>query len=223
FGTQIDDFSTFQDCIFTQFRIILGDFNFTEVEEANRILGPIYFTTFVFFMFFILLNMFLAIINDTYSEVKSDMAQQKAEMELSDLIRKGYNKAMVKLKLKKTTVDDISESLRQGGGKLNFDELRQDLKGKGHTDAEIEAIFTKYDQDGDQELTEHEHQQMRDDLEKEREDLDLDRSSLPRPLSSRSFPRSLDDSEEDEDEDSGHSSRRRGSSSSGVSYEEFQV
>ncbi|XP_015717242.1 polycystin-2 isoform X2 [Coturnix japonica] len=168
-------------------------------------------------------NMFLAIINDTYSEVKSDMAQQKAEMELSDLIRKGYNKAMVKLKLKKTTVDDISESLRQGGGKLNFDELRQDLKGKGHTDAEIEAIFTKYDQDGDQELTEHEHQQMRDDLEKEREDLDLDRSSLPRPLSSRSFSRSLDDSEEDEDEDSGHSSRRRGSSSSGVSYEEFQV
>lgn len=167
--------------------------------------------------------MFLAIINDTYSEVKSDLAQQKAEMELSDLIRKGCRKALVKLKLKKNTVDDISESLRQGGGKLNFDELRQDLKGKGHTDAEIEAIFTKYDQDGDQELTEHEHQQMRDDLEKEREDLDLGPSSLPRALSSRSFPRSLDDSEEEEDEDSGHSSRRRGSICSGVSYEEFQV
>ncbi|XP_019523621.1 PREDICTED: polycystin-2 [Hipposideros armiger] len=223
FGTQVDDFSTFQECIFTQFRIILGDINFAEIEEANRVLGPIYFTTFVFFMFFILLNMFLAIINDTYSEVKSDLAQQKAEMELSDLIRKGYHKALVKLKLKKSTVDDISESLRQGGGKLNFDELRQDLKGKGHTDAEIEAIFTKYDQDGDQELTEHEHQQMRDDLEKEREDLDLDQSSLPRPMSSRSFPRSLDDSEEEDDEDSGHSSRRRGSISSGVSYEEFQV
>ncbi|XP_071973028.1 polycystin-2 isoform X2 [Engystomops pustulosus] len=222
FGTQVDDFSSFQDCIFTQFRIILGDFNFTEIEEANRILGPIYFTSFVFFMFFILLNMFLAIISDTYSEVKTDMAQQKSEMELADLIKKGCSKAMVKLKLKKTAVDDISESLRQGGGKLNFDELRQDLKGKGHTDAEIEAIFAKYDQDGDQELTEHEHQQMRDDLEKER-DLELDRGSLPRPMSSRSFPRSLDDSEEDDDEDSGHSSRRRGSSSSGVSYEEFQV
>ncbi|XP_066430192.1 polycystin-2 isoform X1 [Eleutherodactylus coqui] len=223
FGTQVDDFSSFQDCIFTQFRIILGDFNFTEIEEANRILGPIYFTSFVFFMFFILLNMFLAIICDTYSEVKTDMAQQKSEMELADLIKKGCSKVMVKLKLKKTAVDDITESLRQGGGKLNFDELRQDLKGKGHTDAEIEAIFAKYDQDGDQELTEHEHQQMRDDLEKEREDLELDRGSLPRPMSSRSFPCSLDDSEEDDDEDSGHSSRRRGSSSSGVSYEEFQV
>ncbi|XP_063773052.1 polycystin-2 isoform X2 [Pseudophryne corroboree] len=222
FGSQVDDFRTFQDCIFTQFRILLGDFNFTEVEEANRILGPIYFTSFVFFMFFILLNMFLAIISDTYSEVKTDMAQQKSEMELADLIKKAFSKAMVKLKLKKSAVDDISESLRQGGGKLNFDELRQDLKGKGHTDAEIEAIFAKYDQDGDQELTEHEHQQMRDDLEKER-DLELDRGSLPRPMSGRSFPRSLDDSEEDDDEDSGHSSRRRGSSSSGVSYEEFQV
>lgn len=41
----------------------------------------------------------------------------------------GCHKALVKLKLKKNTVDDISESLRQGGGKLNFDELRQDLKG----------------------------------------------------------------------------------------------
>uniref|UniRef100_A0A8C6EJA8 Polycystin-2 n=1 Tax=Microcebus murinus TaxID=30608 RepID=A0A8C6EJA8_MICMU len=207
--------------------IILGDINFAEIEEANRILGPIISPYFVFLCLhsfgMYIFNMFLAIINDTYSEVKSDLAQQKAEMEISDLVKKGYHKALVKLKLKKDSVDDISESLKQGGGKLNFDELRQDLKGKGHTDAEIEAIFTKYDQDGDQELTEHEHQQMRDDLEKEREDLDLDHGSLPRPMSSRSFPRSFDDSEEDDDEDSGHSSRRRGSVSSGVSYEEFQV
>ncbi|XP_058496474.1 polycystin-2 [Solea solea] len=223
FGTQVNDFSTFQASIFTQFRIILGDFEFSAIEEANPVLGPIYFTTFVFFIFFILMNMFLAIINDSYSEVKADMSQQRSEMEMTDLIKKGCNKALMKLRLKKTAVDDISDSLRQAGGKLNFDELRQDLKGKGHTDAEIQAIFAKYDHDGDQELTEHEHQQMRDDLEKEREDLDLERNSLTRPSSGRSFPRTQDDSEEDDDEDSGHSSRRRGSSSGGVSYEEFQV
>ncbi|KAM7419410.1 hypothetical protein PAMA_016501 [Pampus argenteus] len=223
FGTQVNNFSTFQASIFTQFRIILGDFSeFSEIKEANPVLGPIYFTTFVIFIFFILMNMFLAIINDTYSEVKADMSQQRSEMEMTDLIKKGCNKALMKLRLKKTAVDDISDSLRQAGGKLNFDELRQDLKGKGHTDAEIQAIFAKYDHDGDQELTEHEHQQMRDDLEKER-DLDLERNSLTRPNSGRSFPRTQDDSEEDDDEDSGHSSRRRGSSSGGVSYEEFQV
>ena len=38
--------------------------------QANRVLGPIFFLSYVFFVFFVLLNMFLAIINDTYSEVK---------------------------------------------------------------------------------------------------------------------------------------------------------
>ncbi|XP_061626834.1 polycystin-2 [Phyllopteryx taeniolatus] len=223
FGNQVNDFSTFQASIFTQFRIILGDFEFSELEEANPVLGPVYFTTFVFFIFFILMNMFLAIINDTYSEVKADMSQQRSDMEMSDLIKKGCNKALMKLRLKKTAVDDISDGLRQAGGKLNLDELRQHLKGKGHTDAEIQAIFAKYEHEGDQELTEQDHQQMRDDLEKEREDLDLERNSLTRPCSGRSLPRGQDDSEEDDDEDSGHSSRRRGSSSGGVSYEEFQV
>ncbi|XP_054875893.1 polycystin-2 [Poeciliopsis prolifica] len=223
FGTQVNDFSTFQASVFTQFRITLGDFDFSEIEQSNPVLGPVYFTTFVFFIFFILMNMFLAIINDTYSEVKADMSQQRCEMEMTDLIKKGCNKALMKLRLKKTPVDEISSGLQQASSKMNFDELRQDLKGKGHTDAEIQAIFAKYDQDGDPELTEHEHQQMRDDLEKEREDLELERNSLTRPSSGRSFPRTQDDSEEDDDEDSGHSSRRRGSSSGGVSYEEFQV
>jgi polycystin 2 len=45
------------------------------------------------------------------------------------LCLQGCNKALMKLRLKKTTVDDISDSLRQAGGKLNFGELRQDLKG----------------------------------------------------------------------------------------------
>uniref|UniRef100_A0A8C7YPJ1 Polycystin-2 n=1 Tax=Oryzias sinensis TaxID=183150 RepID=A0A8C7YPJ1_9TELE len=202
FGTQVNDFSTFQGSVFTQFRIILGDFDFFEIKEANPVLGPIYFITFVLFIFFILMV-------------------RKAFVHTNVGI--GCTKALVKLRLKKTTVDDISDSLRQAGGKLNYDELLQDLKEKGHTEAEIQAIFAKYDQDGDLELTEHDHQQMRDDLEKEREDLDLERNSLTRPSSGRSFPRTQDDSEEDDDEDSGHSSRRRGSSSGGVSYEEFQV
>ncbi|XP_077780676.1 polycystin-2-like protein 2 isoform X2 [Podarcis muralis] len=104
FGSQVDEFSTFQNCIFTQFRIVLGDFNFAEIEHANRILGPIYFITFVFFVFFVLLNMFLAIINDTYSEVKADFSViPSREFEISDLIRQSYNKALVKLKLKRQT------------------------------------------------------------------------------------------------------------------------
>uniref|UniRef100_A0A3Q0R3Q6 Polycystin 2 like 1, transient receptor potential cation channel n=1 Tax=Amphilophus citrinellus TaxID=61819 RepID=A0A3Q0R3Q6_AMPCI len=87
FGTQVQSFSTFVTCIFTQFRIILGDFNFDAINSANRVLGPIYFVTYVFFIFFVLLNMFLAIINDTYSEVKEELSSQKDELQITDLIK----------------------------------------------------------------------------------------------------------------------------------------
>ena len=73
---------------FTLFRIILGDFDFHALEQANRVLGPIFFITYVFFVFFVLLNMFLAIINDTYAEVKSNIANQKSEFEIGDYFKK---------------------------------------------------------------------------------------------------------------------------------------
>ncbi|KAH0629802.1 hypothetical protein JD844_012189 [Phrynosoma platyrhinos] len=125
FGSQVDEFSTFQNCMyeaiqivyFTQFRIVLGDFNFASIENANRILGPIYFITFVFFVFFVLLNMFLAIINDTYSEVKADFSIiPSREFEISDLIKESYNKALVKLRLKRQTshTEDLYNVKRKG-------------------------------------------------------------------------------------------------------------
>ncbi|NXR13418.1 PK2L2 protein, partial [Semnornis frantzii] len=83
FGSQVEEFSTFQNCIFTQFRMVLGDFKFETIEAADRILGPFYFITFVFFVFFIALSMFLAIINSAYSAVKAEfdmIPSQKFQM-----------------------------------------------------------------------------------------------------------------------------------------------
>ncbi|XP_027624642.1 polycystic kidney disease 2-like 2 protein [Tupaia chinensis] len=115
FGSQVDDFSTFQNSIFAQFRIVLGDFNFAGIQQANRILGPIYFITFIFFVFFVLLNMFLAIINDTYSEVKADYTvHRKPDFELGKMIKKSYNNALEKLNLKKAqkSEDEKTKSRR---------------------------------------------------------------------------------------------------------------
>jgi len=73
---------------FTLFRLILGDFDFQALQQANRVLGPAYFILYVFFVFFILLNMFLAIINDTYADVKSDTDAAQNEFEMGDFFRK---------------------------------------------------------------------------------------------------------------------------------------
>lgn len=75
-------------CSFTQFRIILGDFDFVALEAAHFLFGPFYFFLYVFFIFFVLLNMFLAIINDTYTEVKGDESLQENEFEVGDYFKK---------------------------------------------------------------------------------------------------------------------------------------
>ena len=72
------------------FRIILGDFDFNALQTAHGVFGPVYFFMYVFFIFFVLLNMFLAIINDTYSEVKGDESLQKSEFEMGDYFKKVF-------------------------------------------------------------------------------------------------------------------------------------
>ncbi|KAG8135253.1 hypothetical protein E2320_008295 [Naja naja] len=124
FGTQVENFSTFVKCIFTQFRIILGDFDYNAIDNANRILGPIYFVTYVFFVFFVLLNMFLAIINDTYSEVKEELSNQKNELQLSDILKQGYNRTLMKLKLKKDRISDVQKALQKGTKELEYEDFK---------------------------------------------------------------------------------------------------
>ena len=72
-------------------RAMLGDFDFSSFQRAHPSLGPFFFIFYIFIVFFILLNMFLAIINDTYSEVKAEMELTKLQFEITDLFARGYN------------------------------------------------------------------------------------------------------------------------------------
>ncbi|KXJ23969.1 polycystic kidney disease 2-like 1 protein [Exaiptasia diaphana] len=240
FGTQVRDFSTFQDSIFTLFRIILGDFDFHQIENANRVLGPTFFITYVFFVFFVLLNMFLAIINDTYAEVKSDIASQESEFEITDYFKKGYQNVLNKLSFKREKIIDIQKALKSADvnqdNKLDFEEWRQTLKSRGHADAEIEAVFARYDLDGDRILDEDEQRRMQEDLEGQKAELneeieEMERKKDNRPKSgSRVSFRGSDAESDDDDDESGGLSGRAGSATGhrrggggGVSYEEFNV
>ncbi|KAG9344332.1 hypothetical protein JZ751_011001, partial [Albula glossodonta] len=154
--------------IFTQFRIILGDFDYDAIDKANRILGPIYFVTYVFFVFFVLLNMFLAIINDTYSEVKEELSQAKDELQITDIIKQSYMKTFMKLKLKKEKISDVQKALQSGSKELEFQDFRESLKEMGHADSEISAAFSRFDRDGNHILDEEEQTNMKRELEEKR-------------------------------------------------------
>ena len=59
--------------------------NKSTFQAAHPVIGPAFFIFYIFVVFFILLNMFLAIINDTYSEVKSEMELTRVQFEITDL------------------------------------------------------------------------------------------------------------------------------------------
>ncbi|XP_041921583.1 polycystic kidney disease 2-like 1 protein isoform X1 [Alosa sapidissima] len=188
FGTEVESFSTFNKCIFTQFRIILGDFDYDAIERANRVLGPIYFFTYVFFVFFVLLNMFLAIINDTYSEVKEELASQKDELQITDIIKQSYEKTFMKLKLKKERISDVQKALRSGSEELEFKDFRETLKEMGHADNEISAAFARFDKDGNNILDKDEQERMKRELEEKRDALSEELNNLGENLSTNNSP-----------------------------------
>lgn len=76
--------------------------------------------------------MFLAIINDTYAEVKSDLAEKENEFEIGDYFKKGYDKMMNKLSFRREKIVDIQKALQQADtnrdNKLDFEEWRKELK-----------------------------------------------------------------------------------------------
>ncbi|VDM41545.1 unnamed protein product [Toxocara canis] len=139
FGTQMAEYSSLQNAVFALLRTILGDFDFNALESADRVLGPIFFLTYVFFVFFILLNMFLAIINDSYCEVKSELSRQANDIEMIDIAVGYWQSLLQMMKLKK------KETNAEGN---DSDRFRDALLAEGYSEQEITDAFIKYDLTG---------------------------------------------------------------------------
>ena len=150
-------------------RLILGDFDFQALEAANRVLGPIFFLSYIFFVFFVLMNMFLAIINDTYAEVKSELANVDEEFAVMEYFKGISNSLLTKLGAQKEHIEGIQQVIKESGfdgtRRLSFATIRQELKKRNLSDLEIEMLFAKYDIDQNRELDEDELKAMFDDLE----------------------------------------------------------
>ncbi len=123
---------------------------------------------------------------------------------------------MNKLNFKRDKIVDIQKALttadKDGNNQLDFDEWRCDLKAKGYAEAEIEAVFSKYDLDGDRVLDESEKVKMQADLEGQHKALDREYDELEERKN-----------DSDSDEEGTKSSGAGGRVVNGVSYEEFTV
>eukprot|EP00003_Mantamonas_plastica_P031531 TRINITY_DN8252_c0_g1_i4.p1 TRINITY_DN8252_c0_g1~~TRINITY_DN8252_c0_g1_i4.p1 ORF type:complete len:518 (+),score=201.84 TRINITY_DN8252_c0_g1_i4:1093-2646(+) len=104
FGPTVETFKDFGGSFMTCFQIILGEFDYDEIHRANRVLGPSFFLVFIILVYFALVNMFLAIINDAY---KIQHALLGGET-LRDQLRSGLSSFWKGLK--STDADKLSDS-----------------------------------------------------------------------------------------------------------------
>ena len=153
FGTQIFDYSSLYHTIFALIRTILGDFDFSKLEQANIVFGPIYFLCFVFFVFFVLLNMFLAILSDAFGEVKAELARRKNAFELGAYFKEGYTNLVDRMGLHSKKMD-VEEALKMAeeNNYNNKNEVREFLRKRNFGDMEVEIFFERFEFDLKQDM-----------------------------------------------------------------------
>ena len=86
FGQSMEGFGTLWRSCASLMDTLLGKFTLKDMSKANRIIGPIFFYSYTVSMLFILINMFLSIINDAFTEVRSDVEKQSNEYEIVDFM-----------------------------------------------------------------------------------------------------------------------------------------
>ncbi|MGH0116354.1 UNVERIFIED_CONTAM: hypothetical protein FKN15_035658, partial [Acipenser sinensis] len=124
-------------------------------------------------------NMFLAIINDTYAEIKCDQSLQMTDYEVSDFIKKTCSAALVKLRLKKKKlVENTTKSIKDTEGIITVKQFQMEMLKKGYTEEETKEILMKYDVNRDGKLSNKEVDTMTSELENQEYGLAQQHSAL---------------------------------------------
>ncbi|XP_048575351.1 uncharacterized protein LOC5511746 isoform X2 [Nematostella vectensis] len=86
FGQNAEGFMTIPRSAATLMDTLLGKFTLKEMSDINRLIGPTFFYIYTLSMIFILINMFMSIINDSFAEVNSDVSKQANDYEIVDFM-----------------------------------------------------------------------------------------------------------------------------------------
>jgi len=78
FGRETKSFTTLFRSVNTCFRMLQGDFDWSEMRLVGRLDASVWFIPFVIIIMMVLLNMLIAIIMDTYAEVASQVSGAEA-------------------------------------------------------------------------------------------------------------------------------------------------
>ena len=82
FGPVLEDYRSIVRCMVSMMAMVLGNFEFYDLVDVNPIIGPTVFFTFMVIFQFIIINMFIGILCDSFNEVRTDAVKQSNEFEI---------------------------------------------------------------------------------------------------------------------------------------------
>lgn len=141
FGVDNDDYASFPSTLGSMMSMTLGSFDFHALTDSSRLLGPIFFFTYVVSVFFVLMNVFIGILNDALSTVTSDSSIQSNEHEILDFmfhtfkktvgkqvgpaIKPAYKEPKNQFELNLDSIDEISENVQYALRNICMEDIRQ--------------------------------------------------------------------------------------------------
>lgn len=82
FGPNLASYKSMMDAIETLIAFALGKYDYRSLGEVNRVFGPLFFFAFFFTVMFLLINIFVAILNESIAAIKKDVSKQSNEYEI---------------------------------------------------------------------------------------------------------------------------------------------
>ena len=70
FGVYLFSFRSLDESILGLLRMAVGDFDYSELQGAQPVLGPLMFWVYIFLVFFVLMSMFIALIAEAFEDAK---------------------------------------------------------------------------------------------------------------------------------------------------------
>ncbi|XP_065641542.1 uncharacterized protein LOC105846743 isoform X2 [Hydra vulgaris] len=86
FGALMGEYKTYNEAIVSTVSLLLGKFSFNQYERANIVLGPLFFFGFNVVVIWIIMNIFISILNDAFSMVRTNSEFQNNDYEIVDFI-----------------------------------------------------------------------------------------------------------------------------------------
>lgn len=151
FSSDVSDYRTLYFSIINLMRYTVTDMDYGILQQSNNMWGTIYYVSWTFLMFLVLVNVFVAILTDGYAACQEENKRLEPEKFTIGMFLPNKDTVMMR-KIRSLIFREVD---KDKDGILTAAELTS-----AHGKEEAKAILQIYDKDGDGNINEAEFEQM---------------------------------------------------------------